>query len=98
VIIITGSVLGDAATIDEMATLSLEHVRRSRQEPGCLSHAVFRHVEEPNRLVFVERWADMTAVQQHFAVPESGAFVDRLRRLAVGPPSLEIYDAAPHES
>ena len=34
------------------------HVRRSRTEPGCLFHAVHRDVEEPLRLVFVERWVD----------------------------------------
>ena len=74
-IIVTGSVLARDDAIDEVVELSLQHVRRSRDEPGCLLHSVHRDVEEPNRLVFVEHWADMEALQQHFAVPESGEFV-----------------------
>jgi quinol monooxygenase YgiN len=51
-IIITGSVTGTPETIDELLAASLEHVRRSRAEPGCISHAVHRDVENPLRLVF----------------------------------------------
>jgi quinol monooxygenase YgiN len=43
--------------------------------------------------VFVEQWADMAALKQHFAVPESGAFVRAMSGLASGPPSITIYDA-----
>ncbi len=92
-IIITGTVQARPDSIDELIRLSLEHVRRSRAEPGCISHAVHRDVEDDIRLVFVERWADKDAVQAHFAVPESGAFVRALRDLVAGPPSIELYEA-----
>ncbi len=55
-ILVTGSILARKDTVDELLELSLEHVRRSRLEPGCLSHAVHRDAEEPLRLVFVETW------------------------------------------
>src|SRR5215208_1516593 len=73
VVIVTGSILGTDDTIDELIRLSLEHVHRSRTEPGCISHAVHRDVEEPNRLMFVERWESRDALHTHFAVPASGA-------------------------
>jgi quinol monooxygenase YgiN len=95
VIIITGSVEGSPDTIEEMLRLSVEHVQRSRAEPGCLSHAVHRDVENPLRLVFVERWADMAAVQKHFGVPASGAFVTALAGLATAAPQLDMYTATP---
>lgn len=94
-IIITGSVTGTDATIDELIGLSLEHVRRSRLEPGCLSHEVARDVENPLRLVFAERWADMAAVTTHFAVPASGDFVRAAMALAESPPTLELFEASP---
>src|SRR4051812_43474786 len=75
VIVVTGAVVGSDATIDELIRVSLEHVHRSRAEPGCISHAVHRDAENPNRLVFLERWADRDAILAHFAVPESNAFV-----------------------
>ena len=41
-------------TLPEVLRLSLEHVNRSRLEPGCLLHSVHRDVEDPNRVVFLE--------------------------------------------
>ncbi|MEQ1510130.1 MAG: putative quinol monooxygenase [Sphingopyxis sp.] len=93
-ILVTGSIEGSAATIDELLAISLDHVRRSRAEPGCVSHDVHRHAEDANRLVFVEQWADMAALKAHFAVPESGAFVRAMAALAAGPPSITIYEAS----
>jgi quinol monooxygenase YgiN len=93
VILITGSIVASEETVDELQRLALEHVRRSRLEPGCLSHGVHRDVENPLRLVFVEQWADMDAVRTHFAVPESGGFVATAAGLSQSAPTLEVYDA-----
>jgi quinol monooxygenase YgiN len=92
-ILVTGSVVARAETFDEVRRLSLEHVRRSRNEPGCISHAVHTDCEHPLRLVFIEQWADRAALLAHFAVPASGDFVAALRPLASGMPTIEIYDA-----
>jgi quinol monooxygenase YgiN len=93
-IVVTGSVTARPETFDEVRRLSLEHVDRSRQEPGCISHAVHVDCENPLRLVFLEQWADRAALATHFAVPASGEFVRALRSLATGPATLELYDAS----
>ena len=51
-IVVTGSVTARADSFDEVRKLSLEHVHRSRTEPGCISHAVHVDCENPQRLVF----------------------------------------------
>lgn len=94
-ILVTGSVLARAEGFDELLALSLEHVRRSRAEPGCLAHAVHRDAENPLRLVFVEEWASLEALEAHFAVPASRAFARAIGALAAEPPTLKIYDAEP---
>jgi quinol monooxygenase YgiN len=94
-IIITGSVTGTAETIDDLLATSLEHVRRSCAEPGCISHAVHRDVENQVRLVFFEQWESADAVRAHFAVPASGQFVRTATALASSPPSLELFTATP---
>ena len=94
-IIVTGSLLARADSLDELLKLSLEHVRRSRTEAGCLSHAVHQDVENPLRLVFVEEWADSEALFAHFAVPASRDFVKAIRVLVDEPPAMNIYDATP---
>jgi len=60
-IVVTGSVTAREDSLDEVRRLSLEHVHRSRQEPGCISHAVYVDCENPLRLVFIEQWADRAA-------------------------------------
>jgi quinol monooxygenase YgiN len=93
VIIVTGSVKARPDTLDELLRISLEHVHRSRREPGCLLHTVHHDAEYPNRLVFLEHWADRDALTAHFHVPESGAFAKALGALAAEPPRIDIYDA-----
>jgi quinol monooxygenase YgiN len=92
-VLVIGSVTLRAGTIDEALAASLDHVSRSRGEPGCLSHAVHRDAENALRLVFIEEWTDMAALQQHFQVPASRAFVKTLSALAAEPPQITIHDA-----
>jgi quinol monooxygenase YgiN len=92
-IVVTGSVTARADSFDEVLKLSLEHVRRSRTEPGCISHAVHVDGENPIRLVFFEQWADRAALLAHFAVPASREFVRSLQALAEGATTIELYEA-----
>lgn len=95
VVIVTGSIQARPETIDDVIALSLAHVRRSREEPGCLVHSVHRDCENALRLEFVEHWADADALRAHFAVPASGAFVQEVSALASSPPEIAIYEAHP---
>jgi quinol monooxygenase YgiN len=92
-LLVTGSVTVRPEAFEEALRLAKEHVGRSRLEPGCISHEVTVSADDPNRLVFLERWADEAALKAHFAVPASGAFIRRLRDLAVGPTEMDVYVA-----
>jgi quinol monooxygenase YgiN len=95
VIIVTGSVKVQAPTLARARELALEHVHRSRAEPGCLLHSVHHDVEDPLRLVFLEHWYDRAALDAHFRVPASGDFVTAISALAAEPPTMQIYEAEP---
>jgi quinol monooxygenase YgiN len=92
-IIVTGSLVAKDHAFDEALALSLEHVLRSRTEPGCISHAVHRDLENPLRLVFFEEWADRESLEAHFAVPASRAFVKAIGALVAAVPTMQIFDA-----
>ncbi len=83
-VIVTGEILARAETIDALLSLCVEHARRSRAEPGCISHDAFVDAENPLRIFFFERWADRAALTAHFAVPESNAFMREVRALSAG--------------
>ena len=91
-IIVTGSIIARPEAFDQVLALSLEHVHRSRTEPGCIAHNVHVDCEHPLRLVFVEKWHDKAAVAAHFKVKGSADFVRAARTLAAAPPVIEIFD------
>jgi quinol monooxygenase YgiN len=92
-IVVTGSVTAREDSLAEVRKLSLEHVHRSRVEPGCISHAVHIDCENPLRLVFIEQWADRAALLTHFGVPASRDFVRALQKLASAATTIELYEA-----
>ena len=90
-ILVTGEITARVDAVDQIKALALAHVHRSRGEPGCISHDVHIDAENPLRFVFVERWADLAALQIHFLVPESRAFARALAKLAAEPANMQIY-------
>jgi quinol monooxygenase YgiN len=92
-IIVTGSLVVKEGWLTHALTLSLEHVRRSRAENGCISHAVHQDAENPARLVFFEEWSDNATLAAHFAVPASRAFAKAISELAVEAPKLNVFEA-----
>ena len=92
-IVVAGHVIASEANRAEMLRISLEHVHRSRAEPGCIEHGVYVDAENPLKLHFFERWADEAAIRAHFAVPESRAFAKRLRALAADPGAMQVLTA-----
>ena len=93
-IIVTGVIQARLDTLDELRRLSLEHVARSRAEPGCLEHGVAIDGNDGLRLVFFERWADRESLLAHFKVPASREFAAQAARLAAHPPELAAYEAS----
>lgn len=92
-IIITGSIQLQPDQREAAIALGCEHSARSRAEDGCLSHNCYIDAEDANRLHFFEQWRDMAAVQKHFAVPESGEFVQQVGAMASAAPEIAIYSA-----
>ena len=93
-ILVTGSATVRPEGLDEALRLAREHSARSRREPGCISHEPCISADDPCCIRFIEVWADETSLRAHFAVPDSGAFVRRLRELAAGPTEMNVYAAS----
>ena len=94
-LIVTGSVHARPDSLAAVLIASLEHVHRSRTEPGCLLHSVHQSVEDPLLVVFVEHWADRDALSTHFAQAGSNEFVKAVAGLSDQRPTLDIYEATP---
>src|SRR4051794_3883471 len=92
-ILVTGSILGREEAVFNMLCACLEHVERSRKEPGCISHDVHVDCQNSMRLFFFEQWADEAALRTHFAVEGSKAFVKSLKGRIVETSGTKIYRA-----
>jgi quinol monooxygenase YgiN len=92
-ILVTGSILAREEAFDDVLRSCLEHVERSRKEPGCISHDVHVDCQNPMRLFFFEQWADEAALRTHFAVEGSKAFVRSLKGRIVESSGTKIYRA-----
>ena len=92
-IIVWGRIEATPEHLEDVKRLSLAHVHRSREEPGCLHHSVQFDAENACTLVFYEEWRDMASLQAHFRVPESGEFVAALSALTLAEPEMKIYEA-----
>jgi quinol monooxygenase YgiN len=92
-IIVTGHLATNDANRAAIEAEAVAHCQRSRAEPGCIAHNCHYDVEHPERLVFVEKWADAAALLAHFALKESREFVAAVSALSTEPPVLDIYRA-----
>src|ERR1700709_2061900 len=92
-ILVTGRILAREGSLAGVRRLSLEHVERSRKEPGCISHAVHVDCQNPLRLFLFEQCADEDALRTQLTVEGSRQFVKALRDLIVETTGTQIYSA-----
>ncbi|MEO1085939.1 MAG: putative quinol monooxygenase [Acidobacteriota bacterium] len=90
-LIVLSHVIARPESFEDLLAISLEHVKRSRTEPGCLEHGVHCDAEDPLRLVFLEKWADEASLEAHFALEASQTFVREAVALAAETPVIEVY-------
>lgn len=94
-IIVTGSLTAAEGRLEALLEACLAHSRRSRDEPGCLRHNAYIDAEAAQRIFFYEEWIDRGALDAHFRVAESNAFMRSARALAVDSHGPHIFEAAP---
>jgi len=91
-IMVIGRIQAKPECRDAVLRLSVEHVKRSRQEPGCIDHRVAADAEDDLNIVFVEYWADMPALKAHFALEASRNFVGALSGMLTAKPEIRIFN------
>ena len=93
----TGSLTARPGQSTALLDFARAHVAASLAEPGCLSHAVHRDVDDPGRLFFFERWESREALAAHFVVARERGFTDRIAALAAtsDPQMYEAVETRP---
>jgi len=58
---------------DRFVEASIDAMRRSRQEEGCLEYVIAADPADPERAVLTERWESMDHLERHLARPREEA-------------------------
>jgi quinol monooxygenase YgiN len=72
-VIVQGVFSIDPKERDRFVEASIEGMRRSRQEEGCLEYVIAADPVDPERAVLTERWASMEDLDRHLARPRDAA-------------------------
>src|SRR3984957_21289030 len=65
IVIVQGVFSVDPSERDRFVETSVEAMRSSRQEDGCLEYVIAADPLDPERAVLSERWESMEHLQQH---------------------------------
>jgi len=93
-IVVTGRVHVPAEHRSRFVEVASEMCRRSREEPGCGGYRVYADLEQADRYVFVEEWADEQTLQRHFTEAHTASFMASLRGLLGGPADAVFHTTA----
>jgi quinol monooxygenase YgiN len=67
---------------NEVAIIFAKLQAASRQEPGCLTYTVHRHIDDPRRFFIYEQYRDAAALEAHRNSPHFQEFaVNALRNI-----------------
>ena len=78
--------------VEELRSLLLGLLDPTREEPDCLSYELFQNRADPTEFVFVEEWANETALNQHFGRDHIREALGQLPALLANPLDVRRYD------
>lgn len=70
-------------------------ITATHAEPGCITYALHRDFEQPQRFVMVERWASREALEEHFTQPHMAALFAALPEHLTAPPVIVRTEPVP---
>ncbi len=97
-------VIGDATAApgrrDELVAAAHAVASATRADRGCLTYAFAADVEDPDRILSIEIWADRAALDEHMTHDHTRAFLRVAPDLVAGEPVMafhEVSDPGPAE-
>lgn len=73
IVIVQGVFSIDPNERDRFVETSIESMRSSRQEEGCLEYVMAADPVDPERAILSERWESMDHLQRHLAQQKNAA-------------------------
>jgi len=94
-VVVVASFKVQEGRVDEAVTALTPVIEQTHDEAGCLSYALHRDVNDPLRLVLVERWTSQVALESHFQQPYLESLGQMAADLLSEPPTLHFCTPVP---
>lgn len=89
-------VIGDANAApgrrDELVAAARAVTAATRGDSGCLAYSFASDVENPDRILSIEVWADRAALEEHMGHAHTEQFMKAAPGLVAGEPVMSFYD------
>ncbi len=93
-IVVVGRVTSDAEKREQLIAVAQAVASASRDEDGCIAYRFYEDSEQPNHFVFVEEWADQSALERHFATAHIDTFMRSIPATITTPPDVKFHTIA----
>ncbi len=77
---------------DELLAAAREMAAATRADAGCVSYSFAVDVEDPDRVLGVEVWADRAALDAHMDHEHTRGFLAAVPGLLAGEPQMAFHD------
>jgi quinol monooxygenase YgiN len=94
-IVVTALVQVRPEEVDAALPILETAITATHGEAGCISYALHRDVEDPARLVIVEKWASPEALAEHAETPHLKQLFTDLGPLLAAPPTIVRTEPIP---
>jgi quinol monooxygenase YgiN len=91
-VVVIARVSPKAETRQEFLALLEEVQAASRLDDGCENYGYYSEITDADRLVAVEEWRDMAALQAHLGQPHVQKLIAALPSMVAAAPSIVVHE------
>jgi quinol monooxygenase YgiN len=92
VLIILSSATAASGRRDDLVTAAQLVASATRADDGCLAYSFSADLEDADRILGLEVWADRSALDAHMAHDHTKAFLAAVPSLVAGPPEMSVHE------
>jgi quinol monooxygenase YgiN len=94
-LIVNGDATAAAGRRNELIAAARAVAAATRKDHGCLAYSFAADVENPDRVLSIEIWADRSALDAHLGHEHTAEFMSVAPGLVAGEPAMAFYDVDP---
>jgi quinol monooxygenase YgiN len=76
---------------DELVAALHSLIKATTAEPGCIRYELNQRVDDPRWVIFVEKWKDQKAFDEHCQMPYIKDYFDNVRPQLVEDFAVKLY-------